>query len=85
MSCAMLKANKLTEKGHDNYKRKDMILKVLRTEDILTIVNKIRPQPQCSVDNPSGYSPMRMIRNEDGNHAISADDQFLYAHDFARL
>ena len=49
------------------------------------MVNKMRPQPQCSEDNPSGYSPRRMIRNDEGNHAISADDQFLYAPDFARL
>ena len=77
MSCDLLKANKLTENGHDNYKRKEKILKVLQTEDLLTIVNKMRPQPQ--------YSPQRMIHDDKGNHFISADDQFLYAHDFARL
>ena len=84
-TCDMLKANKLTENGHDIFKRKEMILKVLQTEDLLTMVNKMRPQPQCSEDDPSGYSPRRMIRNDEGNHAISADDQFKYAHDFARL
>ena len=85
ISCDMLKANRLTENGHDSYKRNGMILKVPQTEDLLMMVNKMRPPPQCSEDNPSGYSPKRMIRNEEGNHAISADDQFLYAHDFARL
>ena len=37
ISCDMLKANKLSENGHDNYKRKEMILKVLQTEDLLVI------------------------------------------------
>ena len=85
VSCDMLKANKLTENGHDNHKRKEMILEVLQTEDLLTMVNKMRPPPSCSEENPSGYSPRRMIRDDEGNHAISADDQFLYAHDFAGL
>ena len=62
-----------------------MILKVLQTEDLLTMVNKMRPQPQCSEENPSGYSPRRMIHDDGGNHVISADDHFLYTHDFARL
>ena len=26
-----------------------------------------------------------MITDEEGDHVISADDQFLFAHDFARL
>ena len=85
MSCDLLKANKLTENGHDNYKRKELILKVLQTEDLLTMFNKKRPQPQCSEANPSGYSPRRMIHDDEGNHVVSADDQFLYVHDFARL
>ena len=84
-SMSYARANKLSENGHDNFKRKKMILKVLQTEDLLTMVNKMRPQPQCLEDNSSGYSPRRMIRNEEGNHAISADDRFLYAHDFAGL
>ena len=32
ISCDMLKANKISENGHDNYKRKEMILKVLQTD-----------------------------------------------------
>ena len=35
--------------------------------------------------NPTGYSPRRMVNDETGQHSISADDQFLYAYDFARL
>ena len=31
VSCDILKANKLTENGHDNFKRKELILKVLST------------------------------------------------------
>ena len=33
ISCDMLKANKLSENGNDNFKRKELILKVLQTED----------------------------------------------------
>ena len=39
VSCDTLKANRLTENGNDNAKRSDMILKVLKTEDLLTLVN----------------------------------------------
>ena len=81
----MLKANKLSENGNDNFKRKEMILKVLQTEDLLTMINNMRPPPTCSEENPTGYSPQRMIHDELGKHAVSADDQFLYAHDYARL
>ena len=85
VSCDMLKANKLSENGHDNYKRKEMILKVLQTEDLLTMITNMRPPPTCSDENPTGYSPKRMVHDELGQHAISADDQFLYAYDYARL
>ena len=85
VSCHMLKANKLSENGNDNFKRKEMILKVLQTEDLLTMINNMRPPPTCSEENPTGYSPQRMIHDELGKHAVSADDQFLYAHDYARL
>ena len=61
VSCNMLKANKLNENGHDNHKRREMILKVLKTEDLLTMVNKMRPPPDCTEENPTGYSPRRMI------------------------
>ena len=36
VSCDTLKANKLTENGNDSSKREDLILKVLKTEDLLT-------------------------------------------------
>ena len=41
ISCDMLKANNISENGHDNYKRKEMILKVLQTEDLLSMINKM--------------------------------------------
>ena len=85
ISCDMLKVNKLSENGPDNYKRKEMILKVLQTEDLLSMITNMRPPPTCSEDNPTGYSPRRMVNNESGQHSISADDQFLYAYDYARL
>ena len=85
VSCDILKANKLIENGHDNYKRKELILKVLRTEDLLTMATKKRQRPRCSDANPSGYSARKMITDEEGDHVISDHDQFLFAHDFARL
>ena len=63
----------------------ELILKVLRIEDLLTMVTKKKQRLQCSDANPSGYSARKMITDEEGDHAISADDQFLYTHDFARL
>ena len=39
ISCDTLKSNKLTEGGHDNKKRKEMILSVLKSEDLLTMIS----------------------------------------------
>ena len=85
ISCGFLKANKLTENGHDNYKRKELILKVLQSEDLLTMVTKKGQRPRCSNANPSGYSARKIITDEEGDHVVSADDQISFAHDFARL
>ena len=85
VSCDILKANKLTEYGHDNLKRKELILKVLRTEDLLTTVTKKRQRPRCSEFNLSGYSARKMLTDDNGDHVISADDESMYTHDFARL
>ena len=49
------------------------------------MITNMRPPPTCSDDNPTEYSPRRMVNNETGQHSISADDQFLYAYDYARL
>ena len=57
----------------------ELILKVLRIEDLLTMVTKKKQRLQCSDANPSGYSARKMITDEEGDHAISADDQFLLA------
>ena len=50
VSCDILKANELTENGHDNYKRKELILKVLQTEDLLTML---------------GCKPFRILSSKD--------------------
>ena len=57
VSCDTLKANRLTEHGHDNAERRDMILKVLKIEDLLTLLNGRREKPYATHENPSGYSP----------------------------
>ena len=75
----------LTEHGNDNAKRRDMILKVLKTEDLLTLVNGKRIKPYATPENPSGYNP-RSIAYDSGEELIlSADDIYLYNHDTARL
>ena len=74
VSCDTLKANRLTENGNDNAKRRDIILKVLKTEDLLTLVNGRRIKPYATPENPSGYYP-RSITYESGEKLIlSADD-----------
>ena len=85
MSCDTLKANRLTEHGNDTVKRGDIILKVLKTEDLLTLVNDRRIKPYATPENASGYNP-RSITYDSGEELIlSADDVYLYNHDTARL
>ena len=85
VSCDTLRANKLIENNNENFKKKELILKVLKTEDLLTLVNGKRKKPFPTTDNPSGYSVRRMIVDEDGEQIISADDIYLFSHDTARL
>ena len=85
VSCDTLKANRLTENGHDNAKRRDMILKVLKTEDLLTLVNGKRTKPYATHDNPSGYSPRSITYDSGVELILSADDVYLFNHDTARL
>ena len=77
VSCDTLKANRLTENGNDDAKRRDSILKVLKTEDLLTLVNGKRIKPYATPENPSGYTP-RSITYDSGEELIlSADDVYL--------
>ena len=59
VSCDILKANKLTEYGHDNLKRKELILKVLRTEDLLTMVTK-----KGNVQNAPSLTPLDILQGK---------------------
>ena len=49
ISCDTLKLNKLTEGGQDNKKRKEMILSVLKSEDLLTMLSGQRLLPTRSI------------------------------------
>ena len=71
VSCDTHKANKLTENGNENSKRKDLILKVLKTEDLLTLINEKRKKPYPIQSNTSDYTPRSMIFEEDGARLIS--------------
>ena len=62
VSCDTLKANKLTENGN---------LKVLKTEDLLTLINEKRKKPYPIQSNTSDYTPRSMIFEEDGASLMS--------------
>ena len=85
ISCDTLKSNKLTEGGHDNKKRKEMILSVLKSEDLLTMLSGQRLLPIRSTGNENGYSPRTTIQLNGKDTIICADDRFLYSHDSNRL
>ena len=74
------------ENGGDNKKRKDMMLKILGGEDLLSILNGTRPKPITTLTNPTGYTWRRIIVETSGEKAImNADDVFYYLHDSRRL
>ena len=85
VSCDTLKANRLTEHGNDNAKRKEIILKVLKTEDLLTLVNGKQLKPYATPENASGYTPISIAYDSGEVIILSADDVYLYNHDTARL
>ena len=85
ISCDTLKLNKLTEGSHDNKKRKEIILSVLKSEDLLTMLSGQRTLPIRSIGNENGYSPSSTIQPNGKDTIICADDKFLYSHDFNKF
>ena len=70
----------------DNTKRKAAILIIMKSEDLLTLISKVRSKPIKTSSNPNGYSPRRCITNSKGEEeTINSDDECLYRHDINRL
>ena len=61
-----LKRSCLSDANTDNTKRKAAILIILKSEDLLTLITKVRSKPIKTSSNPNGYSPRRCITNIKG-------------------
>ena len=81
-----LKRSRLSDTNTDNNKRKAAILIILKSEDLLTLITKVRSKPIKTSSNPNGYSSRRCITNIKGEEeTINSDDEYLYRHDINRL
>ena len=81
-----VKRSRLSDTNTDNTKRKAAILIILKSEDLLTLITKIRSKPIKTSSNPNSYSPRRCITNIKGEEEIiDSDDEYLYRHDINRL
>ena len=79
-----LKRSRLSDTNTDNTKRKAALSIVLKSEDLLTLITKVRSKPIKTTMN--GYSPRRRITNIKGEEeTINSDDEYLYRHDINRL
>ena len=62
------------------------IMIILKSEDLLTLISKVRSKPTKSSPNPIGYTPRRCITNDKGEEeTFNSDDEYLYRHDINRL
>ena len=81
-----LKRSRLSDTNTDNTKRKAAILIILKSEDLLTLITKVRPKPVKTSSNPNGESSRRCITNSKGEEeTIHSDDEYLYRHNINRL
>ena len=81
-----LKRSRLSDTNTDNTKRKAAILIILKSEDLLTLITKVRSKPIKTPSNPNGYSPRRCITNIRGEEeTLNSDDEYLNRHDINLL
>ena len=81
-----LKWSRLLNSTTDNTKWKAAILITLKSEDLLTLIFKVRSKPIKTSSNSNGYSPRKCIANSKGEEeTINSDDEYLYRHDINRL
>ena len=73
-----LKWSRLSDTNTDNTKRKAAILIILKSEDLLTLITKVRSKPIKTLSNPNEYSPRRCITNIKGeDETINSDDEYV--------
>ena len=78
-----LKRSRLSDTNTNSTKRKAEILIILKSEDLLTLITKVRSKP---IKNPNEYSPRQCITNIKGEEeTINSDDMYSYLHDINRL
>ena len=78
--------SRLLDTNTDNNKRKAAILIILQSEDLLTLITKVRSKPIKTQSNPNEYSTRRCIINSKGEEeTINSDNEYLYRHDVNRL
>ena len=81
-----LKRSCLSDTNTDNTKRKAAILIILKSEDLLTLITKVRSKPIITSSNPNGHSPRKCIINSKGEEeTINGDDKYLNRHDINQL
>ena len=81
-----LKRSRLSDTNTDNTKRKAAILIILKSEDLLILITKVRSKPIKTPSNPNGYSPKRCITNIRGEEeTINSNDEYLNRHDINLL
>ena len=81
-----LKRSRLSDSNTDNTKRKAAILIILKSEDLLTLITKVRSTPIKTSSNPNGYSPRKCFTNSKSEEeTINSDDEYLYRYDINRL
>ena len=78
MSCDLLKLHKLIENGGDNKKRKEMILTILRGEDLLSMFNGTRSKPIATSANSTGYTGRKIVLEKSGGEVIMSADDVIY-------
>ena len=70
-----LKRSRLTDTNTDNTKRKAATLIILKSEDQLALISKVRSKPIKTLSNRNDYSPRRCITNSKGEEeTVNSDD-----------
>ena len=76
----------MSDTNTDDTKWKAVILIILKSEDLLTLITKVRSKPIKTSSKPNGYLSRRCITNIKGEEeTINSDDEYLYRHDINRL
>ena len=69
-----LKRSRLSDTNTDNSKRKAATLIILKSDDLLTLITKVRSKPVKTSSNSNGYSPRKCITNSKGEEETINSD-----------